>query len=713
MTLSSLFSSSVSSSSSTLSPPPPASPPPVAPAVPRYSKRKRGESPEFTALPVTTTKKKQKTTAGLSTAPTSTSRHLVTPPLLQCPLPSPHASFDTIDPLSCPFTRHPLWQDAGSQWRLVHQHLEVSTLRQEAYACWVRTPNPAEDVAMAGYHARGLQCTRPMVQASVVGDYSQISWDDQVAPAKRVARKGKANAVRVRRAIEVWKEGDEWFLRWEKMQDVRINGERCVRDEDERGDVVIGPLPAFAVIQVESTTIFWFKDANALGYVTEDVKDAWTARDLEAAMAAEEEPQKREDVWKSRWHDIWVESCQRHHPGAVAIAGRYRHIRSTENLWAEETFLGIASVWATLMEQGKPFAFNTEWPYEFVRGVCRDTKGYREEVEAAVNGPADLIIPLILTADEVSPPNSATFDPNKDSNRTRTPTPPPSREPDTTKGKVPIKERGEMAHILLAIARKKADGTISAKIMDSLPRLYSTSRKRGSVDKIINRIGWLGMDNEGHAIELDSPPKIRWEEFEVPVQASALSCGIHAILNAWIYMLGLPPLNAQRRQAIATQDREEEEEAEFIKNALYTINLALAGHMDLYTIQAFLSAYGYCQPEDPNDALLRLSMNDNTTPMTMEILADLLQERRDIERITAPPPDGRKFLVKDIEDVRTKTKCTHTQALDALEAAFEDVELAIKIRIVMQDSGCTVAEATLALKSADGETETAIAMRLS
>ncbi|KAL8946922.1 MAG: hypothetical protein Q9222_006747 [Ikaeria aurantiellina] len=690
----------------------PSPPPPMAQA-PRYSKRKRGEAPEFSALPSSSRKQRKTTTMTTTSAAAAglpaqtTHRNVVTPPLVACPIPSPHAPFAGVDLSACLFTGTSLWKQVSGAWNLVHDYLDasISDDSDKAYACWVRAPTGAADEA--GFQEKGLQYTQPICQESVVGEYVQISWDDQVASVARPkkGRKAKMNALRARRAMEIWREGTEHFLRWEKMQEVKINGEICIGDDD-RDDVVIGPLPAFAVIQVESTVIFWWKDGSALGYGQLPVEEqAPTTAEQQDRPETVAESAATEKAIRERWHEIWADSYQKHASEAEADSGKFPTIMSTENLLGDETYLGIACVWASLLKQDKLFAFHDQGHYDFMRTSCEDTRGYREKIEAAVNGPQDLIIPLVFAKDVVSPPSSATFHPDSGF---RPKTPPPALEPDTSKGKAKGKWVGKDGHTLLAVARKEEAGVV-IKVMDSVAGYYPIDRIRGAIEKIINRSGWLGMDREGNAMELDNPPKIHWEQMKVPRQVSTDSCGVHAILNAWIHMLGLPTLDALRRRAPDEEGLQDQEEKAFITHALGTINKALSGHMDLYTIQAFLNAYGYCQLQSPDDATIRLSQDDHTTGVTMDIFMDLLQERREIQQTTAPAPERRRFVVRNIEEVRVQTKCSHTEALDLMEAAHGDVELAVKLRLFMQQAGCSLMRATRLMEAAGGNPELAIA----
>ncbi|KAL8951789.1 MAG: hypothetical protein Q9222_002259 [Ikaeria aurantiellina] len=108
-------------------------------------------------------------------------------------------------------------------------------------------------------------------------------------------------------------------------------------------------------------------------------------------------------LFKCIIYQIRADHGQKHASEAQADDGKYPFIPSTENLLSDETSLVVACVWATLMKQGKLFNSTDNGSYDFVHREVEDARGYRVKVQAAVNGPQDLIIPLVFTKDEVSP----------------------------------------------------------------------------------------------------------------------------------------------------------------------------------------------------------------------------------------------------------------------------------------------------------------------
>ncbi|KAL8680408.1 MAG: hypothetical protein Q9224_006943, partial [Gallowayella concinna] len=115
-------------------------------------------------------------------------------------------------------------------------------------------------------------CTRPVVAETWVGEKAQICWDDQISLMSAAKKRGKANAPRQRRAAEIFRvdglgEGEkDFFFWWLNSGDVRVNGALVVGPDDDGDDVAVGPLPDFAVIQVENTSIFFWKNASALTF---------------------------------------------------------------------------------------------------------------------------------------------------------------------------------------------------------------------------------------------------------------------------------------------------------------------------------------------------------------------------------------------------------------------------------------------------------------
>ncbi|KAL8955158.1 MAG: hypothetical protein Q9183_006767, partial [Haloplaca sp. 2 TL-2023] len=175
----------------------------------------------------------------------------------------------------------------------------------------------------------------------------------------------------------------------------------------------------------------------------------------------------------------------------------------------------------------------------------------------------------------------------------------------------------------------------------------------------------------------DIPELVEEEHLTVPHQDTPLTCGIHTILNGWVYMMGLPAINQGHRiyhHARNGRDGEEREEAWFMGQAREVINLALAGHMDTLTIQAFMNVMGFCKLQAPEDAV----KETKTPALTDRTLMDLLEGERVLQMVTEPhPPETRRYPETAIVKVMRGGKCTRTKALEYLEKADGDDDEAL------------------------------------
>ncbi|KAL8634412.1 MAG: hypothetical protein Q9228_007993, partial [Teloschistes exilis] len=167
-------------------------------------------------------------------------------------------------------------------------------------------------------------------------------------------------------------------------------------------------------------------------------------------------------------------------------------------------------------------------------------------------------------------------------------------------------------HLLLAAARRGDDNNVHTLVMDSAPHFtkkVKNYRVHRTVRKLVRRSGWLQKDAEGVAIAIDFEPTFNKEDLKMPQQESIDSCGVHTILNAWRYMLRLPPVDQTQRfhQPDQPQSRNREEKV-FMKTDIAIINHAPEGHMDLVTIQAFLNYLDFCGLQDPRQHLHRADL---------------------------------------------------------------------------------------------------------
>ncbi|KAL8826739.1 MAG: hypothetical protein Q9170_007290 [Blastenia crenularia] len=654
----------------------------LTPAVTRYSKRKRGEQPSPITSPTLPESKKAKTpppgiNVGAKTVPSKKKTAATLPPHLTrlapvatATYPSPFADLQEYD----------IENTTASEAVKIAFDVHLVLGRPEVenwdggmgYASWYRH---IEGPIRTG--DEGEMYTRPICAATCVGAYGQICWDDQISQEKRV-KKGKANVLKGRRAMEVFREDGKFFLAWEG--EVRVNGEVCGGE-----DVAIGPLPDFAIVEVGEVVVFWWRNEEAMGYITPEMAEERLNRELfegdqedlgevgdeggEVGVDEEEREMKR---WRQTWQRIWTDRINLYGQDASNDPNRDRFyvIKGVSDLEADEVVWGIATVWQTLRDQERFFAFNDWNGYHIARGDMTDAKGFQMPVMAAIHGSSDLLIPLLLDGKFESPPNSANKKANEDPTTEKSTTPPTEQDKNEFKG--------HNGHILFAVARSREENKVNVVIMDSLPGTYALRRIRESIRRTVCAIGWKAHNNKGLACPPEYEPRMTEEVLKVPFQEYINTCGIYAILNAWVYMLGLPALKRHRRLYYPERGEANDDWRDFLVQARRVINLALAGYVDLRTIRAFLNYFGYCQLENPDESKT-YSEEVRTARMNGDILSGILEDQRVLEMVGAPPADERKYQVQDVEYVKKQTGCSHSKAKDLLEMTEEDADMAVSL----------------------------------
>ncbi|KAL8645826.1 MAG: hypothetical protein Q9210_006494 [Variospora velana] len=591
----------------------------------------------------------------------------------------------------------------------------VSTLENQAFTMvqWLERPQsdvwPAGGgVAFAKWYRRcdtgpqfveGQMRVRTVDAATWIGEYGQISWDDLVFPAQPRGGRCEANTPEARRAMEVFREGRgqaaKFFLVWENDsgKPVRVNGQLCETPDASDEFFAIGPLPSYAIIEVEETLIFWFGNRGALEYETpgilearkqkrieeyvgnlfnEDVMGTSPDPELKAAILQKEKEEKEKEAEAAKrgtdmsekeedrradgWRRILMRGMARHGDAYEANPGRskFHHIKNSSMIEDIDVVLCIGSVWDPLRAQGRHFAFNEATNYQNARFQTLD--GQRRptlEVRAAVHTEYDLIIPMILDDIYQSPLNSAK--------------PNPANGPAQRRVRVPFVEGANPnPHTLLAFVESKGDEKVNIMILDSRPGTKNPSRIMESILKTICQIGWKDRDVQGFAIPLDMEPPCTVERPIVPAQEGIDACGMFVILNAWVHMLGLPRVGAWIRPRYNREYVYDEDG--FLEIGMEIINLALSGHMDLLTIQAFLNYYGYCELQDPDGANI-FGGEIRTTQMTPDGLNELLEVQRAIEQMQ----------LADRQAVSKRTGCSLDVARLFLEQLEGDVDGAVAL----------------------------------
>ncbi|KAI4099244.1 MAG: hypothetical protein L6R37_006046 [Teloschistes peruensis] len=497
--------------------------------------------------------------------------------------------------------------------------------------------------------------TAPVVSETWIRDHGFISWDsiDLVKMPRNsrvVADRKKANAPRARHVVEMFRDNNNnnnnddeedtprFYMRYEMPVAVKVNGDVCTHESGD-GNFAIGPLPDYAIIEIDKAIIFWWKNAEGTEYLPEDLIQRKRLRDEEQEVRAATEgiAQEREEwgrILKRGIHDAQARRRQRYNPF------EWKMIPEIKNLADYHVFLATGLIWSTRRQNWRhAFAFGGINQQQQIRMYATRADFFENiqdpdfSVRGVVGGPADLILPLAFDGNVESPPSSATR--AQFAEQEQQPAPPPpgteegegeaaEREAEKGKGKGNWKRKGKgkektgtmkpVGHTVFAVAHRRADGTIETRLMDSWPGYWDSSHNstgrnpHNTVRKLVERSGWLAQDRKGYPQPLPTAPQFEEVNMRVPQHGSGEnSCRIHAILNAWRYMLELPELdNTQRlhHETYSSIDRDDLEES-FMNEALLLINLAIAGYMDYLTIQAFMVFHGFCgwQPVDDEDVL--------------------------------------------------------------------------------------------------------------
>ena len=297
------------------------------------------------------------------------------------------------------------------------------------------------------------------------------------------------------------------------------------------------------------------------------------------------------------------------------------------NLSDNEVVLAIASVWRSLHEQEIRFAFADSVTFQ----VCKTQMMVNL---TCVGSQRNLVIPLFIGPDEdieseeqynieTEPALSSSAFQEAERERHRPsieaasqlqdhplsrppPLPNPSSEPS---GNERVSWKGAVGHHVLVLASKQPeDGRIQMTFLDSLVGHRSRGVIRRLARNIVRNSDWLG----------DTWPTFgseRWPEIaqQHPIHNA---CGIHSVLNAWAYMLGIH-LRPGRNVDPSRFNRN------FYRVARLIINLAMQGSMDAGTIRAFMQYHGFSREESLAEW------------QRAEVNANEIQRRRNVTRTRA------------------------------------------------------------------------------
>ena len=229
-----------------------------------------------------------------------------------------------------------------------------------------------------------------------------------------------------------------------------------------------------------------------------------------------------------------------------------------------------------------------------------------------------------------------------------------------------------VGHLVLCVAELVNDQpmTVQLQIFDSRPGTVPVLTIVDKARDIISRSDWLNTDNSKIPV-LFKPASV----MRTPQQVGRNTCGLHVILNAWTYMLGIPIHPYNLRRGRTEKDEGGETDHRFLKGGLEMVNLALAGFMDSATIQAFLNVYGYSVEQrfgDPARAVIPV----NAVGMNQEKLLYTLQKRQTVDALASARAENKTFPDEDMAYLMGGDM-NEEQAWTALVVARGDRERAI------------------------------------
>lgn len=280
---------------------------------------------------------------------------------------------------------------------------------------------------------------------------------------------------------------------------------------------------------------------------------------------------------------------------------------------------------------------------------------------------------------------------------------------------------GQIGHYVLAVAQVTDRGPIKIKLMDSSPGIIAKQHIHAAIAGVVMYSGWLGKNGTNPLMVW---PTIEVTDIFVPKQEISNSCGLHVVLNAWAEMLNIS-INDQRYRVNAFEDRDAEtkESADFLRQTIEIINLALLGHMDTETILAFMISYGYAKagiPLNPEDRDYANYVPQLEIPPLTTSIKDLIHRVNDAMKpsrsddnydLNAPNQDDLHFLMKEAQ-------CDEQVASKALKDSKGDMRIARwfipvpwkydqKVKILIEDTKCSRKEAKEALSQANGNSRMA------
>ena len=470
---------------------------------------------------------------------------------------------------------------------------------------------------------------------------------------------------------------------------------------------VAGPLPDFAVIELDSNAIFWWRNREALSYspgvefsvspwywsliywglVCEIEQILWRSkRDLKRSRSADDRRENKRSKGNSYHRDKSLTSKSDNgartisHPpppprnvdntgeGATLKNNSYQRRGGTSHSGSESgifpPLFSSPRTWQDVLNEGLEWHRRCKTRME-AREKVRPTGPFRRFARPDKLGEDDVILAIatfwealrrdgqlfaFAGVDFFGQTNSGNGDFQL---RTQGVVGAPEKfimplllHPHKNKGAKAADKTEQLGHLVLFTAEWSADRQkIRLDLSDSL-------QKRSGVFKkdMIERAKELITGSRWPYDQAKQPAPGFFSavsSLASPQQEGTNTCGFYMILNAWCIMLGIPISRTEKRR-VRTKDFKL-----FLRDGQEIINLALIGCMDAITVQAFLNVWGYSQEQILEEAVAR---NVTAVRMDMEILHRALYQQAVLEGRGYKP--SRKEVTDLIQVTGLKGKVT-------------------------------------------------------
>ena len=375
-------------------------------------------------------------------------------------------------------------------------------------------------------------------------------------------------------------------------------------------NLIAGPLPDFAVITIGRIPLFWWR-TQAARYYTPDSPSKFVPSSPTASDLSQQPGNQVDEETPRSWDQILDQGLRRHTSAKGDDRNQdFYQIETLSSMEYDGLWLAIGSLWEALrrLPSNELFAYGDE------RLFMTDNAESPDDFYQVPGPRRRFIIPLVLEANHTD----KHYESNKDGNGAKNST-------DAVSG-----------HFMLVVAqitKQRMKDHIQLEFYDSRSVSVSEEIIRDQARAVVINSKWTR--SKFHA-NSRIPPYARYKTLKVPKQRGINLCGFYTILNAWMIMLGLPMRHSTSRLRRTTHQ-------EFANQGLEIINLALAGHMDSRTIQAFMNVHGYCVLQDPMDERDCVKHDVNAVSMSVTRLDGYLQDQRERDiGLTSrnPSPNG-------------------------------------------------------------------------